>query len=170
MTGCLIRKKIAKEWMQPRQAEFVTYDNARRIAVLVDAEGAESLQTLVETWEKEGRKVTWVVFAKKKETVSLKGDILYINPRFLSCMALPRKSKIRQFDDISPDVLIDLTFSRIAPLSFLAARSKALMKIGVIDNVSIQSYYDLSVCYTVPTDAATLLQNIISYWNKVKCL
>lgn len=78
----------------------------------------------------------------------------------------PVKPFVKDFLDEEFDLLIDLSLSEHFPLLYLAAKSKAGLKIGRFDEEH-QDYYDLMI--DVPQDASIefFIEQVMHYLNKI---
>lgn len=168
MTDFITRRRISQEWERKRKADFVAYSQARSIVVLADAADVPVLHDMARQWDIEGKKVTWVIRTVARPSIEspLPGTTLYICRRCMGWLPLPSKREIEQFDTIEADVLIDLSPKHPA-MQFLAARSGARMKIGVVDTMQRNEPYDLAIRCNDNPGVVLLLQDMLFYWGKI---
>lgn len=168
MIDFITRRKIAQAWERKRKADFVAYAQARTIMVLVDAADVPVLHDIAQQWETEDKSVIWVIRTVARPSVEnpLPGTTLYICRRYMGWLPLPSKRDIEQFDALKADVLIDLA-PRNPAMQFLAARSDARMKIGVVDTMQRNVPYDLAIRRNDNPGVVLLLQEILFYWSKM---
>jgi hypothetical protein len=78
----------------------------------------------------------------------------------------PVKPFVKDFLDEEFDLLLDLTLTEQFPLLYLAAKSKAGLKIGRFDEAH-QEYYDLMI--DIPQDASLefFIEQVMHYLNKI---
>lgn len=81
-------------------------------------------------------------------------------------LPLPSKREIEQFDAVKADVLVDLS-PKHPTMQFLAARSDARMKIGVVDAMQRKVPYDLAIRRNDNPGVVLLLQEMLFYWGKI---
>lgn len=168
MTDFITHRKIAQEWERERKADFVAYSQTHSIVVLAEAADVPVLHDIAQQWEAEGKSVTWVIHTVLRPSVEnpLAGTTLYICRRFMGLLPLPSKHEIELFDTVKADVLIDLSPKHPA-MQFLAARSDARMKIGVVDTIQRKVPYDLAIRRNDNPGVVLLLQEMLFYWDKI---
>ncbi len=65
------------------------------------------------------------------------------------------------------DVLIDLNFSKVFPLHFIAALSEAAFKIGLFESDNSDQYFDMMMEIKQPVNLDDYLQHIIKYLEMI---
>lgn len=167
MTNYLAKKRIAREWNANREVKFISYADAKHIVILTEALGLDQLRSTAENWQKDGKDVTWVIYANSTTPATLPGRIIPIHKRFGGLLSLPSAKETELFDAIKPDTLIDISQGKHIALQFLAAHSKAPMKIGIVDTAQQNPPFDLIIRRNDSPGADILLQEIVSYWTKI---
>ena len=78
----------------------------------------------------------------------------------------PVKPFVKDFLEQEFDLLIDLSTSEHFPLLYLAAKSKAALKIGHFDE-SLQEYYDLMIDVSKDASLEFLIEQVMHYLTKI---
>jgi len=78
----------------------------------------------------------------------------------------PQKPFVKDFLDEEFDILIDLSLAEYFPLLFLAAKSRAALKIGRFDEKH-QDYYDLMIDIPAESPIEYFIQQVIHYLKKI---
>lgn len=167
MTGYFINKRIAREWNAARKANFISYADAKQIVVLAEESYVSKLRDIACQWQKEGKDVTWVIYTRSALSVSLAGRTIPIRRRLGGWLPFPSAKDLELFNAVKPDTLIDLSQEKHAALRFLAAHSKAPMKIGIADTAQQNPPFDLIIRRNDAPAVDILLQDIIAYWAKI---
>lgn len=167
MTGYFINRRIAREWNAARKANFISYAEAKRIVVLTEEDDLCKLHDIACQWQNEGKDVTWVIYTGSARPISLAGRTIPVRRRFCGWLPFPSAKDIELFDAVKPDTLIDLSQEKHSALRFLAAHSKAPMKIGIADTTQQNPPFDLIIRRNDTPAADVLLQDIIAYWAKI---
>ena len=167
MTNFFIKKRLAREWNAERNANFISYADSRHIVVLAEAADIDRLRDIACQWQKENKDVTWVIYTTSALSATLPGRIIPIHQRLGGLLSFPTVQETELFDAVKPDTLIDISQGKHIALQFLAAHSKAPMKIGVIETAQQNPPFDLIVRRNESPGAEILLQEIILYWNKI---
>lgn len=168
MTSYFINKRIAREWNAARQANFISYADAKQIVVLAEEGYLSKLRDIASQWQREGKDVTWVIYTRTALPISLAGRTIPIRRRLGGWLPFPSAKDLELFDVVKPDTLIDLTQEKHTALRFLAAHSKAPMKIGIADTAQQNPPFDLIIRRNGTPAVDILLQDIISYWAKIR--
>jgi len=80
----------------------------------------------------------------------------------------PYSSETRSFINNQFDILIDINFEKLIPLLYLTSLSRARLKVGLSDNSTAESPFDLMLEIKKPVDIDTYLVQVIQYLEMIK--
>jgi len=66
------------------------------------------------------------------------------------------------------DVLIDINFNKLSPLNYVTALSRARFKVGILNNETSDSPFDLMLDLKYPVDIESYLTQVIQYLEMIK--
>jgi hypothetical protein len=100
----------------------------------------------------------------------------YTAIRYLTCLKkdeinkfyLPESSDARAFINNPFDILIDINFDRQFPLSYVTKLSRARFKVGLYQNETTDSPFDLMMNINNPVDIDSYLTQVIHYLEMIK--
>ncbi|MBK8883679.1 MAG: hypothetical protein IPN67_15245 [Bacteroidales bacterium] len=100
----------------------------------------------------------------------------YTAIRFLTCIKKdeinsfyhPDSTETHSFINNPFDILIDINFDKQFPLSYVTELSKARLKVGLFDNETAPSPFDLMMEVKKPADVDVYLNDIIHYLEMIK--
>jgi hypothetical protein len=126
----LLRRTLAG---QNRQRKVYTIQSARTIAILFDAteeKDRKDVLALVELWQEEHRKkVRLLGFVDNKQPLG-QTQFPQFTPKDLKWNGTLVSEAAKTFLEDKPDLLLCLNKNQVLPLAWVAAASKAAMKIG----------------------------------------
>ncbi len=99
----------------------------------------------------------------------------YTALRYLSCIRknelnfyyIPISSEAIAFINKMFDVLIDINFGRLFPLSYVSTLSKASFKVGLFDTGSDSNNFDLMIELKKPVSVRDYLNNVVHYLEMI---
>jgi len=100
----------------------------------------------------------------------------YVAIRYFTCLKRdevsffyhPVSSEAAEFINIPFDILIDINFEKHFPLSYVTILSNARFKVGLFDQKSTDTPFDLMMEINKPVDIENYLVQIIHYLKMVK--
>jgi hypothetical protein len=167
------RKNLQEEHRKlVRNRKSINLDSARYVAVLYqlpDEESYKKVEEFVKLLTDKGIKVKVACYTEQKFIPhyfipKLLQDILTIKD--VNWKFQPIKPFVKDFLEEEFDILIDLSLSEYLPLLYLAATSRAGLKLGRF-NETHQDYFDLMI--DIPEDATLdfFISQVIHYLNKI---
>jgi len=159
-----------KKLVRTRKANNL--ENAQTIALLYylpDEDCYKKVEEFIKKLNEQNIKVRVACYTEQKFVPhyfipKLLQDIITLKD--LNWYYQPQKPFVKDFLEEEFDILIDLCLTEYFPLLYLAAKSKAGLKIGRFDE-SHQDYYDLMI--DVPADSSIeyFTGQVIHYLNKI---
>jgi hypothetical protein len=173
-----IRYHIARKNLQEdhhkliRNRRSCNLDTARYIAILYylpDEDSYKKVEEFIKTISDKNIKVKVACFTEQKFIPhyfipKLLQDILTVKD--VNWKYQPVKPFVKDFIEEEYDILIDLSLSEYLPLLYLAANSKAGLKIGRF-NETHQSYFDLMIDIPADSTLEYFIGQVIHYLNKI---
>lgn len=160
----------------PRNPRFVNYSKAKTILLLFVSDYSEQnpiIRDIIASLQHDGKRVIAIGFIEKKEiTTSILSDFRVLNYKQTDIFHCPLKAYLRELQEISFDLLINLSLKPIIPLQYLALYAKASCKIGITNHPV--SLYDFVMDITsTPSqqpavDEMYLFEQIIFYLKSVQ--
>jgi hypothetical protein len=147
-------------------------DSARNIAVLyyiADEDCYKRVDEFVRTLNERNIKVKLACYTDQKFIPHYFIPKLFqdaITLKDINWQFKPVKPFVKDFLGEEFDILIDLSLSEYLPLLYLAANSKAGLKIGRFDE-SHQEFYDLMIDLTPDATLEYFISQVIHYLNKI---
>jgi hypothetical protein len=80
----------------------------------------------------------------------------------------PNTSEAKSFITTPFDILIDINFDKLFPLTYVASLSKARFKVGLLDKETAESPFDLMMEIKRPVDIDSYLTKVIQYLEMIK--
>lgn len=169
-----IRQKLARRALLQehqklrRQRRSTNLDDARTVGLLYylpDEDTYKQVEELIKLLSDNNLKVRVACFTENKIQPhyfipKLSQDILI--PKDISWLGKPEKAFVADFIAEEFDILIDLSLEEHFPLLYLAAMSKAAMKIGRFDE-SHQQFYDMMIHTTAVSSLREFADQILHY-------
>jgi hypothetical protein len=80
----------------------------------------------------------------------------------------PDSSETSSFINTPFDILIDINFNKLFPLTYVTTLSRARFKVGLFDNETAESPFDLMMEIKNPVDIEDYLTQVIQYLEMIK--
>lgn len=132
----------SKPYTDKHQRTTKHWNEIKSIAFLVDGADPLALRTLLNRlyeFEKSGKKLTFIGYVNKLPPFEDE-HIKWITKKDLSWIGIPKLNNIKYFIEKDFDVLINTSLKSIRPLEFIAAYSKAHLRIGLYDEHKTYCY------------------------------
>ena len=132
----LFRKRAQKYLsLIPREHRFVNYDKAKTVLLLFESDYTEKnpvIRKMISSLQQDGKKVVaWGFIDKKEITTSILPDFRILHHQQTDFFHKPLVSYLNELDNLTFDLLIDLSLRPILPLEYLAMYANALCKTGL---------------------------------------
>jgi hypothetical protein len=175
-----LRLKIGKRILsrivarKKREVYYSNFKNVRSIGIVWDASRPSEFTSLNR-------------FHQKMQDIKIDVTILgyfpgknlpdqYTAIRYLRCIKKdelnnfyhPDTSETRSFISNQFDILIDINFENLVPLIYVTSLSRARLKIGLFDNNSKESPFDLMMEIKNPVDIDNYLIQVIQYLEMIE--
>jgi len=162
----VLRKRQAKL----KRTRFTNnISQAKTMGVVWDASNPDDFQALSQFHQKMAERnidVKIIGFFPGKELPAKLTAIMYLTcfkKDDLNFFYKPVAQEAGQFIHTRFDILIDINFNKIFPLTFISSLSLAGFKVGVFDNNGLESPFDLMMEFNKVTDIKTYLTEVINY-------
>ncbi|MFO7874443.1 MAG: hypothetical protein R6U62_08165 [Bacteroidales bacterium] len=156
-----------------RQRQFVSYDQAREIAILCslhDKEERDVILHIKDELEADGKRVRMLCLANKKSDPealeNLSDDQICYQKEFAWTMR-PKTDHLKGFVNNRFDVLLDLSPAKAFPLKYLAVLSPSSYKIGPY-HPDFLAIYDLFINAGEECPATELARHAVHYLKLIK--
>lgn len=160
---------LEKEMRQRKADRGTMYlDNAMSVGILFDAtlpENKEIALDFAEKLKRDGKKVKLLAFFDNKIK---SGDFTfpYFNQQQLDWLLRPQSPEATAFSEQPFDLLLNISASDTRPLDYIAARSKAKLRVGPFTE---KTYcYDLMIDHNQKNDRKAFLQQVVFYMKKMR--
>lgn len=160
--------KRAIHQQAPRQVLFRNYQDIKTILVIYESDYTEQnavIKRLRETLEKEGKDVSLLGYADKKDVLSLvlpKSRI--IGRKQLTLLGKPSEEVLLYMQQAHYDLLLDLTMRPCRPLHYLALNARADFKAGLDMTKDI---LDFMISTSEQNSPVFLFEQIIRYLKMI---
>ncbi len=140
---------------------------AKTVGILFDGtspEERESVLSYAKGLEKEGKKVRLLAFVDQKEN----GEELpftYFDRKKLDWALRPICQEVKAFEEFTFDLLLNLTQKAVAPLDYIAARSRARFRVGPFTG-RLHSY-DLMLDCKEGRGLEHFIKQVVTYLGKM---
>lgn len=173
-----LKNKIAdyilrKECKQiKRDKRFFNLKNADSFMILYDANAPDEIELIhkyIQYLKDMGKKVTSLGFYNQKElSASLNSSLnsVFLTRKQISWLGIPQSDAVSNLMKTDFDVLINLVVKDVFPLTFVAAKSKALFKIGKF-NLKYQNYYDFMIDIGEDQKLKSFMKNVDHYLSLI---
>jgi hypothetical protein len=162
-----------KELKKVRRNKQVTgYEEANRIGILFDASSLESwslCSEFIRKLESEGKKVKSLGYIKKKKQTKFlleQMNMSFFHRSDLDWRLRRKNNRVLEFENISFDLLIDLSPAEILPTKFVAGISKARFKVGLFKQNNVE-VFDLMINLK-DFELQELMQQVVFYLKMIK--
>jgi hypothetical protein len=149
-----------------RKAAFINLSKAKRILITAYIDSAdrqkEILNYINKLAEKHSIKAIFFFNKNKVESPSQSSEILFICKKDLNLFRLPKPIVMQQFTDFNEDLLIDLSTNNHTALQYIAAQSKATMKVSVQSSAT-SYFYDLYIQSKANAKYSEQIKNLHQY-------
>lgn len=91
-----------------------------------------------------------------------------IRKKEISIFYIPVSDEANTFINTKFDIMIDINFEKVFPLIYVSSLSRASFKVGLFDNESDTSVFDLMMELKKPVGVEDYLNNVIHYLEMIK--
>jgi hypothetical protein len=130
-------KKRAQNYLSSstRERRFVSYDKAKTVLLLFESDFSEKnpeIRKIIYSLQHDGKKVVACGFIDKKEvTTAILPDFRILNNKQTDFFRKPQIGFINELEELTFDLMIDLTLHQIIPLEYFALFANAACKTGL---------------------------------------
>ena len=125
-------------YLTPREHRFVNYDKAKTVLLLFESDYSEKnpvIRKMIASLQQDGKKVVaWGFIDKKEITTSILPDFRILHHQQTDFFHKPLVSYLNELDNLTFDLLIDLSLRPILPLEYLVMYANAFCKAGLQKN------------------------------------
>jgi len=166
----ILSKKTGKV---KRKVYYSNISRIKNIGIIWDASKTEDFLSLSEFHQSMNERninVTILGYYPGKELPDK-----YTALRYLSCIRrkeisffyIPLSEEADSFSNKMFDILIDINFEKLFPLSYISALSKASFKVGLFDPVTNSNTFDLMIELKKPVAVKDYLTNVVHYLEMI---
>jgi len=166
----ILSKKTGKV---KRKVYYSNISRIKNIGIIWDASKTEDFLSLSEFHQSMNERninVTILGYYPGKELPDK-----YTALRYLSCIRrkeisffyIPLSEEADSFSNKMFDILIDINFEKLFPLSYISALSKASFKVGLFDPVTNSNTFDLMIELKKPVAIKDYLTNVVHYLEMI---
>lgn len=166
----ILSKKTGKV---KRKVYYSNISRIKNIGIIWDASKTEDFLSLSEFHQNMNERninVTILGYYPGKELPDK-----YTALRYLSCIRrkeisffyIPLSEEADSFSNTMFDILIDINFEKLFPLSYISALSKASFKVGLFDPVTNSNTFDLMIELKKPVAIKDYLTNVVHYLEMI---
>jgi hypothetical protein len=167
----ILSKKITRE---KRKVYYSNFKNVKNIGIVWDASRPLEFTCLSRFHQRmQDIKIDVSIFGY------FPGQSLpdqYTAIRYLRCIRKdelnsfyhPDSSETNSFISKPFDILIDINFNKLVPLRYITSLSRARFKVGLSDNETSESPFDLMIEIKNPVDIDGYLKKVIHYLEMIK--
>ena len=167
----ILSKNVARK---KREVYYSNFKNVRSIGIVWDASRPAEFVSLSRFHQK---------MQDIKIDVTIQGYFpgknlpdQYTAIRYLRCIKKdevnsfyhPDSSETNSFISNHFDILIDINFDKMVPLYYVTSLSRARFKVGLFDNETTESPFDLMMEIKNPVDIDSYLLQVIQYLEMIK--
>jgi len=117
-----------------RDKRFVNYKSARTVILLFESDYNEKnpeIKLLIQNFVSDGKKVmAWGFVNKKEVSTAILPDFRILHSKDADFTQFPEHTYLRELEELSFDLLIDLTVNEVKPLQYIALYANAACKVG----------------------------------------
>lgn len=121
--------------IEQRERRFVKYENARSVLLLFESDEMEKnpeIRRIIQRLIADGKKVSaWGYVDKKLINTAILPDFKILNNKETDFLQKPNESFIRELENTSYDLMLDLTENDIIPLQYIVLYANVGLKAGV---------------------------------------
>ncbi len=169
----LAKKTILKNKSQiKRSAKFINLDEAHSVLVLFelkDEQTFKEVERFAESLRLRGKQVKlWCYYPQNKLPLFFTptGNQQCLTRKQLKWFPIPNEKAIAGFNEIQPDILIDLSQSDCYPMKYLATISGATLKVGENSDFN-QFIFDLLIQKDDHLPLTNFIQNVTHYLTHI---
>jgi len=166
----ILSKKTGKV---KRKVYYSNISRIKNIGIIWDASKTEDFLSLSEFHQSMNERninVTILGYYPGKELPDR-----YTALRYLSCIRrkeisffyIPLSEEADSFSNKMFDILIDINFEKLFPLSYISALSKASFKVGLFDPITNSNTFDLMIELKKPVAVKDYLTNVVHYLEMI---
>lgn len=164
---------------EQREKRFVNYQSARSVLILFESDEAEDntdVRRIIQRFVADGKKVmAWGYVHKKEINTAILPDFRILNQKDADFTHFPEQMYLRELENLSFDLVIDLTVNEIKLLQYIALYADAACKVGthnypglydlLIDVSHIKEENSLANLITTPTQ---IFDHLIFYLKSIQ--
>lgn len=131
----MFNKRLSKQLKhEVRERRFVNYTSAKTVVLLFESDFMErnaEIRQLIQTFNADGKKVmAWGYVEKKEISTAILPDFRILHQKDVDFTGLIHEPYRRELEELTFDLLIDLTVNEVKPLQYIALYSNAACKAG----------------------------------------
>jgi len=174
-----IRLKIGKSSLKNKVAvngrkfNYSSFNNARKIAIVWDATNTDEFVHLSRFYQKmQERKISVEIigYYPGKTLPDQLTAVRYLNlirKKELNYLYIPVSPFVNEFLKKDFDILIDVNFGKLFPLTYLSSLSKAGIKVGLFESKPVEAPFDLMIELKGPVGVENYLIQAIQYLEMI---
>jgi hypothetical protein len=171
IAGAILKKRLARS---KRKMLYTNFSRVKNIGIVWDASRHTEFQALARFHQKMNERDIDVKILGYYEGKNLPDQ--YTAIRYLSCIRksdinllyIPESTETRSFIDNKFNLLIDLNFEKLFPLSYITLLSRASFKIGLFEEDGKDTPFDLMMEVEKPVNMDNYLKQVIQYLEMIK--
>ncbi len=162
-----------------REKRFVNYQSARSVILLFESDYNEKnpeIRQIIQSFYADGKKVmAWGFVDKKEVSTAILPDFRILHSKDADFTQFPEHTYLRELEELSFDLLIDLTVSEIKPLQYIALYANAACKVGTHNQAGM---YDMLIDVSqikadnleneIETTSAQIFNHLIFYLKSIQ--
>jgi hypothetical protein len=166
----VLNKKLARV---SRKLSYSGFDAVKKIGIVWDASNTSEFAALSRFCQKMNERNIDVKIFGYFNGKNLPDQ--YTAIRYLTCIRnheisffyLPLSSEATSFISNGFDILIDINFNKILPLTYISSLSAALFKVGLFESDSEEKHFDLMMEMKYPVDVDNFLTQTLQYLEMI---
>jgi hypothetical protein len=165
-----LKKKVA---VNGRKFNYSSFTNARKIVIIWDASNTEEFVQLSKFHQMmQERKISVEImgYYEGKELPDQLTAVRYlklIRRKELNYFYIPVSNDADEFLKKNYDILIDINFKKIFPLTYLSFLSRSGIKVGLFDSKPVDNPFDLMIELKGPVSVQNFLNQSIEYLEMI---
>ncbi|MDO9154551.1 MAG: hypothetical protein Q7U47_12760 [Paludibacter sp.] len=120
---------------KPRERRFVNYHKANTVLLLFESDYSEKnpqIRRIIRSLVNDGKKVSaWGYLQKKEISTAILPDFRILHQKDTDWLMKPHVSFMNELDELTFDLLIDLSINEVIPLQYVALQANAFCKAGI---------------------------------------
>lgn len=166
-----LREKLGRRSITNSSArhriDYRGFDTVKSVCILVDASRPEDMEVVkkylhyLREFGKKAKVIGYYPDGKVPEMTYSRMEYIFFSSADLDFLRRPKSEEVKQFLEEPVDMLIDLNLQGLFPLYYIAALSKASLKVG--RNGENNEIYDLMIEMSADKGIKYFLRNLDQY-------